>query len=131
MAIRPSASSVRAAIGGAVSWPTLTKRPSAIPRSHRPSVPHRATFLTRIYNVIHRLRAGHAVQCNQMLRDGNYCKLGRAPAWPLPLSRIRLRSRAVADRVLVECRTGQDRQRFRIDLARPPDVFAGIESITA
>jgi hypothetical protein len=28
-------------------------------------------------------------------------------------------------------RTGQDRQRFRIDLARPPDVFAGIESITA
>ncbi len=26
------------------------------------------------------LRAGHADQCNQMLRDGNYCKLGRALA---------------------------------------------------
>src|SRR5882757_6821541 len=61
-AIRPSASSVRMEVGDTPLRFMLTKRPLAIPRSQKPSVPHRATFFTRISSVIDGLRAERAAQ---------------------------------------------------------------------
>src|SRR5882757_7699152 len=61
-AIRPSASSVRMEVGDTPLRFMLTKRPLAIPRSQKPSVPDRATFLTRISSVIDGLRAERAAQ---------------------------------------------------------------------
>src|SRR5258705_4020081 len=67
----------------------LTKRPLAIPRSQRPSVPHRATFLTRISCVIDWVPDwARVTQCNKRsaIKEGgnnNYQPPPRRPLLPL------------------------------------------------